>query len=318
MPEQSTDTRRIMLVVLGCLTPGLVLQAAVIDGDGVLLNVLTAALVALLTDRLCLGLRMPAPSAGKLLALAPTASDLSALVTGLILAAALPPGAVAAVALATATALALGKHAYGGLGNNVFNPAMVGYAVALVSLPLGTAIWPAAVSTGADALTGATVLTTFKYRGAATVDGIWTEAAGFGQLAGAGYEWVALAFGIGGAVLIFRGFAAWRPAAGMLLALAVAGLAGYDNGSSASLGSPLYHLFAGGTLLAATFVLTDPVTHPSSHRAQWLFGITVGLLVYAIRAWGSYPDGIAFAVLLGNALTPYLDRRLPAAEPADA
>ncbi len=313
MPEPRSDTRRIMLVVLGCLAPGLLLQAALIDGTGVLLNVLTAGGVALLTDRLCLRMR----GTGNWLATQPNASDASALVTGLILAAALPPGAIAAVALATVTALALGKHAYGGLGNNVFNPAMVGYAVALISLPLSTASWPPAAA-GVDALTGATVLTTFKYRGTATVDDVWTEAAGFGQLAGAGYEWVALAFGLGGALLMFRGYAAWRPAAGMLLALTLAAMLGYDNGSSASLGSPVYHLFAGGTLLAAAFVLTDPVTHPAAHRAQWLFGLTVGLLVYAIRAWGNYPDGIAFAVLLGNALTPYLDRRLSRAEPADA
>jgi electron transport complex protein RnfD len=315
MPEQNTDARRIMLVVAGCLIPGLALQAVLIDPIGVLLNVLTAGVVALTTERLCLRLRNPEGLQGKAtIRPEPTVSDASALVTGLILAAALPPGAVSAVALATLTALALGKHAYGGLGNNVFNPAMVGYAIALISLPISTANWPAGSSASTDALSGATVLTTFKYRGAATVDGIWTEASGFGQLAGAGYEWVALAFGIGGAVLFIRGYAAWRPAAGMLIALVLAALAGYDNGSSASLGSPAYHLFAGGTLLAATFVLTDPVSHPASHRGQWVFGLTVGLLVYGIRAWGNYPDGIAFAVLLGNALTPYLDRRLPTAE----
>lgn len=319
MPEQTTDSRRIMLIVAGCLIPGLALEAILIDPTGVLLNVLTASIVAVGTDRLCLGLRNPPGLDGRpLLRLRPTVNDASALVTALILAAALPPGAISAVALATLTALTLGKHAYGGLGNNVFNPAMVGYAIVLISLPISTANWPAGPAAGTDALSGATVLTTFKYRGAATVDGIWTEAAGFGQLAGAGYEWVALAFGIGGAVLIFRGYAAWRPAAGMLIALVLAALAGYDNGSSASLGSPAYQLFAGGTLLAATFVLTDPVSHPASHRGQWIFGLTVGLLVYGIRAWGNYPDGIAFAVLLGNALTPYLDRRLAAAESARA
>jgi electron transport complex protein RnfD len=315
MPEQKLDTRHIMFFVAACLVPGLALQALLIDPTGVLLNVVTASVVALVTDRLCLRLRDPRVQPSSM---TPSGSDASALVTALILAAALPPGAIGAVALATLTALALGKHAYGGLGNNVFNPAMVGYAVAIVSLPIATAGWPTGSSAATDALAGATVLTTFKYRGAATVDGIWTEAAGFGLLAGAGYEWVALAFGIGGAVLIFRGYAAWRPVAGMLIALLAAAAIGYDNGSSASLGSPAYHLFAGGTLLAATFVLTDPVTHPAHHRAQWLFGLCVGLLVFGIRAWGNYPDGIAFAVLLGNALTPYLDRRFTSAEPSRA
>jgi electron transport complex protein RnfD len=314
MPEQKPDAQRIMLIVAGCLMPGLILQAALIDPIGVTLNILTASIVALFTDRICLRLR----GSLDLLTTKFTVSDTSALVTALILAAALPPGALPAVALATLTALALGKHAYGGLGNNIFNPAMVGYAVALVSLPISTASWPAASVAGTEALTGATVLTTFKYRGAATIDGIWTETWGFGQFAGAGYEWVALAFAVGGAILVFRGLAAWRPVAGMLIALTAAALVGYDNASSASLGSPTYHLFAGGTLLAATFVVTDPVTHPSNHRAQWLFGLIVGLLVYAIRAWGNYPDGIAFAVLLGNALTPYLDRRLTATESASA
>lgn len=314
--KQTPEARWIMLVVAGCLVPGLALQAILIDLSGVILNVATASVVALVTDRVCLRLRAHT-MAGQTLTTDFGASDSSALVTALILAAALPPGATTAVALATLTALALGKHAYGGLGNNVFNPAMVGYAIALVSLPISTANWPTSAVTS-DALTGATVLTTFKYRGAATVDGIWTEASGFGQFAGAGYEWVALAFALAGALLIKRGYAAWRPAAGMLTALCVAALAGYDNGSSASLGSPFYHLFAGGTLLTAVFVVTDPVTHPSSHRAQWLFGLVIGVLIYAIRAWGNYPDGIAFAVLLGNALTPYLDRRLPVTESAGA
>ena len=321
MSERTSDTatsaQRIMLSAALALIPGLALLAVLIDPVGVILNAATACLVALATDRVCLRLRQPA-SASPLLASQLTVSDTSALVTALILAAALPPGAIGPVALATVTALALGKHAYGGLGNNVFNPAMVGYAVALISLPVSTASWPLTTSVTTDALSGATVLTAFKYRGAATVDGIWAEAAGFGSFAGVGYEWAALAFGIGGAFLIYRRVAAWRPVAGMLTALVLAALAGYDNGSSASLGSPIYHLFAGGTLLAAGFVVTDPVTHPASHRAQWLFGLTVGFVVYAIRAWGNYPDGIAFAVLLGNALTPYLDRRFSNQESARA
>lgn len=308
------DTRQIMLTVAAAMAPGIVLQALLLDPAGVILNVLTAAAVAIVTDRLCLAVRST-PSGRSLLLTGTTitGSDASALVTGLILAAALPPGALLPVALATVMALTLGKHVYGGLGNNVFNPAMVGYAVVLVSMPLAVAAWPTMGST-TDALTGATVLTTFKYRGSATVEGIWTEADGFGHLAGVGYEWIALAYGLGAAFLCFRGIAAWRPAAGVVTAILLCALLGYDNGSSASLGSPVYHLFAGGLLLAIGFVATDPVTHPASPRAQWLFGLCVGVVVFSVRAWGNYPDGIAFAVLLGNALTPYLDRRFPGAE----
>ena len=316
MSGAKQDTGRIMLMVAAALLPGLVLQAILLDPVGVLLNMLTASAVAIATDRCCLRLRGLEPRL--LTGTTLTGSDTSALVTGLILAAALPPGSPGPVAAATALALAIGKHAYGGLGNNVFNPAMVGYAIILVSMPLALSNWPSGGPEPADALTGATVLTTFKYREAATVEGIWSESAGFGQFAGAGYEWIALAYGLGAAVLFFRGIAAWRPAVGVITAIFVAALLGYDNGSSASHGSPLYHLFAGGLLLAAGFVVTDPVTHPSGHRAQWIFGLSVGLLIFSIRAWGNYPDGIAFAVLLGNALTPYLDRRLPAAGSARA
>jgi electron transport complex protein RnfD len=211
------------------------------------------------------------------------------------------------------TALALGKHVYGGPGNNVFNPAMVGYALVLVSFPAALDQWPQArwlPAADADGLTGATALTEFKYRGAATVSDLWREANGFGLLGALGHEWVSLAFLAGGLVLFQRRMAAWRPAAAMLLTLVVLGLAGYDGGSSSSLGSPAYHLFSGATLLAACFVATDPVTHPTSRRGQWLFGMVVGLITWCVRAWGNYPDGIAFAILLGNALTPYLDRRL--------
>lgn len=305
MPDApTTRTRDLMLTVAACLLPGLVLQALLIAPMGVATNLATAVLTAALTERGCQVLRGAHPGARI------TDSDAAALVTALILAAALPPGAVLPVALATVLALALGRHAYGGLGSNVFNPAMVGYAAVLVSLPAALSSWPVPGTVSVDGLTGATVLTTFKYRGAATVADIWQPDVGFGLAGGAGYEWVALAYAAGGLWLFRQRIAAWRPAIGMLATLALASLAGYDNGSSASLGSPAYHLASGGVLMAACFVATDPVTHPESHRGQWLFGIVVGAMTFVVRAWGNYPDGIAFGILLGNALTPYLDRHL--------
>jgi electron transport complex protein RnfD len=297
---RNPSSRTIMLTAAACLVPGLVVEAVLFEATAVLASVTTALATAVATEFACVGVR------GRSMAL--RSMDPSALVTALILAAALPPGAIAAVAGATAAALVLGKHVYGGLGNNVFNPAMVGYAVVLVSFPGAVAEWPLAAATP-DALTGATPLTVFKYRGAATVEEIWQAANGFGLLGGLRWEWVSIAFLAGGLLLFALGMAAWRPCVGMLAALAVLALAGYDNGSSDSLGSPVYHLFSGATLLAACFVVTDPVTHPTGHRDQWLFGILVGTLTFVIRAWGNYPDGIAFAVLLANALAPWLNRR---------
>jgi electron transport complex protein RnfD len=301
-------SERIMLVVCACLVPGLLVQAMLFGAAGVAANVAAALAAAALTEWLCLRLRRPDHPAGRRL-------DASAAVTALIIAAALPPGTPALCGAATALALALGKHAYGGLGNNLFNPAMVGYTLVLVSFPAALASWPSgdAGSTAAtipDTLTGATALTIFRYRGGATVADIWTAGNGFGVLGSLGHEWVALAFGLGGVVVLGLRLAAWRPCVGMLGALSVLSLACYDAGSSRSLGSPLYHLFSGATLLAACFVVTDPVTHPGSRAGQWLFGVLVGTLTFVIRSWGSYPDGIAFAVLLGNALSPLLDRHL--------
>jgi electron transport complex protein RnfD len=287
-----------MMIAILCLVPGLLLQGWLLSPVGVATNIATALAAALLAESVCLRLRRRP--------LIPDLFDGSSLITALILAAALPPGQWGPVAGATLLAVALGKHAYGGLGNNVFNPAMVGYAIVLVSFPGAVADWPQQT----DALSGATALTVFKYRGALTIDGIWQGPNGFGLIGGSNAEWIGLAFLAGGSVLLMLRLAAWRPALGMLGSMAVLAVVGYDNGSSESLGSPLYHWFSGGTLLAICFVVTDPVTHPTSHAGQWLFGILVGTVTFLIRAFGNYPDGIAFAVLLANAVTPYLDRRL--------
>lgn len=287
-----------MLLVAACMVPGLLLEAMLISPE-VLVNVLIGSFTAIGIEIVCLKIR----GAGTI----DTVGDGSALVTALILAAALPPAVPAAVLiLATTAAVALGKHAYGGLGNNVFNPAMVGYAVALLSFPLAMSSWPTVI----DGLSGATPLTLFKYRSGATVADIWQPGNGFGTLGAAHWEWINLAFLGGGAVVMALRLAAWRVSAGMLSGMALLAGLGYDSGSSGSMGSPFYHWFTGGTMLAAFFVVTDPVTHPNTHTGQWLFGGLVGILTVLIRTFGSHPDGIAFAVLLANAATPYLDRRL--------
>ena len=104
--------------------------------------------------------------------------------------------------------------------------------------------------------------------------------------------------------------AQWRVPAAMLASLAILALIGYDNGSPDSLGSPMFHFFTGSTMVVALFIATDPVTHPTTHRGQLLFGCLVGCLTFAIRVFGNYPDGAAFAILLANSATPYLDKRL--------
>jgi electron transport complex protein RnfD len=294
------NTQRIMLIVLMALLPGVVVQS-VYYGWPIAANLLTSVVLGLAVETICLCLlRRP---------LLPTLTDATTPLTCVLLALALPPGLpLPVLAVAVATAVGLAKYLYGGLGNNLFNPAMVGYAVVLVSFPLALAAW----SNPLDGATGATALTAFKFRGGATVADVWSPEAGFGDLGGYGWEWINAGFLAGGLVLAGLRLIAWRIPVAMLTTLALLAAACYDGGSSRSLGSPLYQLFTGSTMLGAFFIATDPVTHPATPRGQLLFGVLAGTIVFLIRGFGNYPDGIAFAVLLGNAVTPYLDRRLVA------
>ncbi len=235
-------------------------------------------------------------------------ADRSVPVTCLLIALALPPTAPLWIAVVAAgIAVVLAKELYGGLGRNVFNPAMAGYAAVLVAYPQALAY--------VDADTGATALDALRFRGAATVDDAFAGPA-FGSVGAAGFEWVNAAALLGGLYLLASRIIHWRLPAAVLLGIALPAVAFYDGGSSASLGSPLFHWFAGATMLGAFFIATDPVTAPAAPREQWLFGLGIGAGIFAIRATGSYPDGVAFAVLLGNLATPLLDRLADAPRPA--
>ncbi len=239
--------------------------------------------------------------------------DGSSTLTCLLLVLAMPPHTpYGVIALAVFAAVGLAKHLYGGLGNNPFNPAIVGYVVALVSFPAAMASWPAvgasAGASAADSLTGATVLTSFRYREGLTVADIWQANPAFGALGGYGWEWVNAAFLAGGLMLIVLRLASWRVPLSLLATLGALSALGYDNGSSSSLGSPVFHWFSGGTMLAAFFFATDPVTHPASARGQLAFGCLVGAMAFIVRSFGNYPDGIAFGILLGNAAAPFMDK----------
>lgn len=226
--------------------------------------------------------------------------DRSTPVTCLLIAVAIPPAApLWIVVVAVGIAVLLAKELYGGLGRNVFNPAMAGYAAMLVAYPQELAY--------IDAATGATALDALRFRGAATV----SDTAGgpaFGMVGAAGFELINGAALLGGLFLLLVRVVHWRIPAAVLLGIGIPAAVFYDSGSSASLGSPLFHWFAGASMLAAFFIATDPVTAPQRAAHQWLFGLTIGAIVFLIRATGSYPDGVAFAVLLGNLATPVLDR----------
>ena len=259
-------------------------------------------------------------------------TDFSVLVTAALLAFALPsltPWWVTATGSIFAVVVA--KHLYGGLGNNLFNPAMVGYVVVLISFPQHLTAWPAPAELAAlgfgpletlqtifsgeppgaatwDAITAATALDAVR-NGTTAGQPIAAieQAPAFGILAGHGWEWVALWYAIGGGWLLARRIISWHvpvAVAGSVLLFSTAGWL-LDPHSHPT---PLFDLFSGAVLLGAFFIATDPVSGCASPRGRLIFGAGVGILTLVIRRWGGYPDGIAFAVLLMNLAAPLIDR----------
>jgi electron transport complex protein RnfD len=253
--------------------------------------------------------------------------DGSALVTAALIALALPtltPWWVTATACLFAIVFA--KHLYGGLGYNVFNPAMVGYVVALISFPQHLASWPApdmapdwatsiqffmwgqVPAEMPDAWSGATPLDTIKIQlGQMLTMREILATPGFGWLAGRGWEWINLAALAGGIWLLTSHVIRWHIPVAMLGTMGLLYLAFYLMDASTH-PSPLLGLLSGGTMLGAFFVATDPVTAATSDRGRLIYGAGIGALSFVIREYGAFPDGIAFAVLLMNMAAPLIDR----------
>ncbi len=264
------------------------------------------------------------------------AFDGSAMVTAWLLAVSLPPWAPWWIAvLGSAVAIILGKHVYGGLGQNIFNPAMVARVVLLISFPLEmtTFVQPvplfseAAPSfmdglsivfgfTNIDAMSSASVLDSLKAgigQGATVNETLSDDYAPVrwmvGTMVGSMGEGAALLLMIGGLVLIFMRIITWYIPVSMLLSLAIiATLFNLIDGRTYP--DVMVHLFAGATFLTAFFIATDPVTSPMSPKGQLFFGAALGILLYILRTWSVYPEAASFAVLLMNAVTPVIDRYL--------
>ena len=260
--------------------------------------------------------------------------DYSAIVTAVLLAFSLPsltPWWVTATGALFAVVVA--KHLYGGLGFNVFNPAMVGYVVVLVAFPMEMALWvaprmgdidyahPTVMQTLAYTLTG-TLPDTLSFDGltrATPLDAVKTglremrtyaELRAYplmGDFGGRGWEWIGNFLAIGGAWLLIRKVIRWHIPAGVFIGLLAPATVMYllDPGTNAG---PGFHLFSGATILCAFFIATDPVSAATSPRGRFLYGLGIGLIIYGIRKWGAYADGVAFAVLLMNMAVPALDR----------
>ncbi|CAI8890398.1 SoxR (2Fe-2S) reducing system protein RsxD [Pseudomonas chlororaphis] len=327
-PLEQPDERlqQAMKRVLLATLPGL-LALFWLFGWGILINLLLACASALAVEAAVLRLRQ--------WPLRPFLGDGSALVSATLLALALPPYCPWWLTVsATACALLFGKHLYGGVGKNPFNPAMLGYALVLVSFPQQMTHWPASHgldllgglqqifgiasdSSAPDAWAQATALDSLRINKSLTIDELFAGNAAFGHFGGKGVEWVNLAFLAGGAFLLLQRVFSWHAPAGMLGSLFVISLLCWNGSGSDSHGSPFFHLLTGATMLGAFFIVTEPVSGPKSAKARLSFGVGVGLLTYLIRTWGGYPDGVAFAVLLMNLAVPALERlAAPPPEPS--
>lgn len=238
----------------------------------------------------------------------PTLTDGSAGVTGLILALSLPwtvPWYVPVVG--GVVAVGIGKMIFGGLGQNLFNPAMVGRAFLMFCFVTQMTTWVLPGGQGplsvVDAFTGATPM------GAAKLEGVRTawQWMFVGNVNGSLGETSALALLLGGLYLCVRRSAAWQIPAGVFVAvLAIAGLRyAFDAGAALT---PVHHLFGGALMFGAFFIATDPVSSPVSVSGRWVFGLLVGALTMVIRLWAGYPEGVMFAVLLANSVTPLINR----------
>lgn len=318
-----TTVGAVMRQVLYALVPAVAAHVWFF-GPGILFQIALAVGFALGLEAVMLRLRgVP---------LAPFLTDCSAVVTAVLFALSVPPLAPWWVALTGMVfAIVIAKQLYGGLGHNLFNPAMVGLAAVIIAFPIDLSQWLAprslspglpgvwesavAILTGRlpepmawDAISQATPLDALKTgvadnRMVAEI----RDAAIFGDFGGLGWEWIANFYALGGFWLLYRRVISWHVPVGVIgttiLVSTPMWLIGPDINPS-----PLQHVFSGALVFAAFFIATDPVSGCGTMRGRLLFGAGVAILTLAIRRFGGYPDGVAFAVLLMNMAAPMIDR----------
>ena len=234
-----------------------------------------------------------------------TIGDLSAVVTGLLLAFNLPTGIPWWIVIIGAlVAIGVGKMTFGGLGCNPFNPALTGRIFLLIAYPVQMTDWTTAVP---DALSGSTMLADIK-AGLYSVSDVDFVAMLGGHMNGSMGEIGAFALILGGLYLLWRRVISWHIPVSVLATMAIfAACLGIGKGSLIY-ELPLFHILAGGALLGAIFMATDYSTSPMTHKGMIIYGVGIGLLTMIIRQWGAYPEGMSFAIFIMNAATPLINK----------
>lgn len=253
-----------------------------------------------------------------LLKVKPSITDGSALVTGLILAFNLPanlPWWI--VVIGALVSIGIGKMSFGGLGNNPFNPAILGRVFLLISFPVQMTSWPLPIASRMayiDAVTGATPLAIVKegLRAGKPMSQIADQIPShmelfMGAMGGSLGEIAAFALLIGFGWMLFKKVITWHiPVSIFATILVFTGILWMINPQTNA--DPIFHLLTGGVMLGAIFMATDYVTSPMHPKGMWVFGIGIGAITVLIRVWGAYPEGISFAILIMNAFVPLINR----------
>lgn len=309
---KAVSTRRLMTDVVIGLVPAIAAAGYYFRAPALIL-IATCVISAAATEWICNYWRKKPISI----------TDFSAVVTGVILALSLPPNLpIWTAVIGSVFAVAIGKMVFGGLGANIFNPAMIGRAFLTACFGMLMTTWavPATINaampkiaqdTSPDAITQATPLAwskeAVKTKTGAELVNQQLKACFTGERGGCLGETSSIALLIGGIFLLVRGTINFVIPAAVLLSAAVFAALGYLINPQAYV-SPLLHLASGGLLLCAFFIATDPVTAPLTTTGRWIFGIGVGAMIMLVRMVGEYPEGVMYAVLLMNALTPLIER----------
>jgi electron transport complex protein RnfD len=322
IPNKNTVTK-VMLTVICALIPA-IMAHIYFFGTGLIIQILISVFFALFFEVISLKLlKKPIILFIK---------DYSAIVTAILFALCISPVAPWWISfIGMFFAIVVAKHLFGGLGQNIFNPAMLGFAIVLISFPQAMSVWlpvqeishynmglldnlraifiqqfPSSVSF--DTLTQATPLDSIKtgISQELSISEI-TNSPVFGNFGGLGWEWIANFYFLGGLFLIYKKVISWRIPVTILLTTVLFSLPFNLYNADHFIG-PIQHVFSGGLMLAAFFIATDPTTCCSSHKGQIIFGIGVAILTVLIREFGNFPDGVAFGILLMNLSAPFIDK----------